>query len=944
MNRPSTRLVALPVLLAGCVAEPVSIAPTGVVRAVPDGVRARLAAEARAIHGQDEGFVAELSQVGLTARFDAEGASFAGRKGDVALRLHTAAWGRSGSMATMDGGRAPALGDCVAESDASGRCLRRLELADATLTEWWVGLGNGVEQGWTLEAAPAGEGPLVFEVAIEGALAIDATADGASVTDADGRAWNVAQVVAWDARGEPLPATLSVADDRVRIVVDDRGAAYPVTVDPVYETAAWTASGDDYSWLGYSLDSAGDVNGDGFGDVIVGAPYARSRGRAYLYTGSTSGLSTIAATVLEAEALDDAFGHEVAGAGDVDGDGYDDVLVTAPGHASGAGRTYLFRGSPAGLVVGVPAAFAEAGPMPYAIAGAGDVDDDGYDDVIVGAPGHRAVYLYRGSAAGLETSSSCDLLNAADFGGAVAAAGDVNGDGYADVIVGAASPDGARAGRAFVFTGSAMGLSTSVYTYLVEDKSGPSFGGAVAGAGDVNGDGYDDVIVAAPEYASSTGHAYVYEGSANGLATSASTVLWGDPTSGFATAVDGAGDVNADGYDDVIIGAPESETVDLYLGSANGLPYAESLSLTVAEYLFGSAVSGAGDVDGDGADDVLVGTWTTQMKNGSAYLFEGYAIDQDGDGIVADDDCDDRDPAVALEPVNARYRDADGDGLGDPANSALVCTRVPGYVDNADDCDDANATIGEAGVRYTDTDGDGHGDAAMGDARCPSVPGYVISSDDCDDSNPNVGGPDMQFRDTDGDGYGDALHAAPKCPGEGRYVPNDDDCNDSDPSIGAVEGGWFRDVDGDGHGDPDRSEEVCPFTYGYVRTSDDCDDQNPEVGAGNEQFLDADGDGFGDPAARKFSCHTAAGYVANAADCDDASADVNPDAEDVGGDDVDQNCSGAAAELLGFGCSTVHPVDGAGLIALLGAALVRRRRASVRPVAEPRSPPGSSRS
>jgi hypothetical protein len=202
---------------------------------------------------------------------------------------------------------------------------------------------------------------------------------------------------------------------------------------------------------------------------------------------------------------------------------------------------------------------------------AGDVNGDGYDDVIIGAPWYSngqsnegAAAVYHGSATGLSSVPNWGDegdQNTALFGTSVGTAGDVNGDGYADVIVGASWYDNGQTneGAAAVYYGSAAGLSL-VPSWLGEgNQEAAVFGAAVGTAGDVNGDGYDDVIVGAPLYTNgqtNEGAAFVYYGSAAGLSPIAAWLGESDQEEAdFGKSVGTAGDVNGDGYADVIVGA-----------------------------------------------------------------------------------------------------------------------------------------------------------------------------------------------------------------------------------------------------------------------------------------------------------------------------------------------------------------------------------------------------
>jgi len=316
------------------------------------------------------------------------------------------------------------------------------------------------------------------------------------------------------------------------------GAAFLYLGSPsgLSASPSWTATGDQVGEeFGISVSSGGDVNGDGYDDVVVGADcYSDGQtgeGRAFLYLGSSSGLSDLPSWTAESDQADAGFGYAVSSAGDTNCDGYDDVVVGAPFYSNGQdyeGRAYLYLGTSSGLSTS-PSWTAESdltdANLGFSVSSTGDVDDDGFDDVIIGAPCYTngqskegCAFFYIGSSSGLSSSPSwtgeSDQVDS-DFGDSVSSAGDVNGDGHSDVVIGARYyMNGEQGeGRAFLYLGSSSGLPSSSDWTAESDQTWALFGCSVSSAGDVNGDGRDEVIVGAPSYTSSAideGRAYLY--------------------------------------------------------------------------------------------------------------------------------------------------------------------------------------------------------------------------------------------------------------------------------------------------------------------------------------------------------------------------------------------------------------------------------------------------
>ncbi len=299
----------------------------------------------------------------------------------------------------------------------------------------------------------------------------------------------------------------------------------------------------DGAYLGVSVSPAGDVNGDGYGDIIIGSSRAHDsfgqdeEGFAQVYFGSSSGLADTTSWRAEGEQSGALLGYSVSGSGDVNGDGYGDVVAGAPKYDDGQsneGKAYMWLGSssgPNGGITGTPSnADWEAASdnteawFGAAVSTAGDVNGDGYADVVVGAPYYTngqddegAVRLYLGTGSGLDPNyDNHDEANSigAQFGRSVAVAGDVNGDGYADIIAGAPNytDNLSMQGMAYLWIGSADGIGATRHWAVAGGSAIAMYGSSVATAGDVNGDGYSDIIVGAPGDASYAGSIYAYYG------------------------------------------------------------------------------------------------------------------------------------------------------------------------------------------------------------------------------------------------------------------------------------------------------------------------------------------------------------------------------------------------------------------------------------------------
>jgi hypothetical protein len=474
-----------------------------------------------------------------------------------------------------------------------------------------------------------------------------------------GAAFGYSAATAGDVNGDGYSDVIVGATNYDFMFTGEGGAfVYLGSASGLATGAAWSAESNQASAsLGQSVASAGDVNGDGYSDVIVGVPYydngpLTDEGAAFVYPGSAAGLATTPAWTGEGNQSNAHFGISVASAGDVNGDGFSDVIVGAEGYTNGQlseGRALVYLGATAGLALS-PAWTAEGNDqnasLGHSVGTAGDVNGDGYSDVIVGVPYNLDLsgtlrgktLVYHGSASGLGASPAWTVQGdqpGSGFGISVGTAGDVNGDGFSDVIVGdyQATNGESQEGRAFVYHGSLSGLSPAPNWTAESNQAHSAFGCSVGTAGDVNGDGFSDVIVGASAYSNvtNTGRAFVYHGSPSGLGLAPA---WQANAGGngvaFGSSVGTAGDVNGDGYSDVIVGDPRAGWALMFPGSPTGLQLSSWISDGGGSA--GAAVATAGDVNGDGYSDVIVGAPTYshgQTSEGRAYMYYGNG----GDGL-----------------------------------------------------------------------------------------------------------------------------------------------------------------------------------------------------------------------------------------------------------------------------------------------------------------------
>ena len=431
--------------------------------------------------------------------------------------------------------------------------------------------------------------------------------------------------------------TLNVSNNINQTGILPISAIYPTDIDGglAFKIIGTTADSN----TGYSVSSAGDINGDGIDDMLIGASQidttAFNAGAAYVVFGNANGfgtgfdLNSINGTngfVIQGLAVVDQLGNAVSNAGDINNDGFDDIILGAYtsqlSSVAGVGKSYVIFGGQN-----------------------------------VGSSGTLDLATLDGSN-GYKVSGFAKYDN---LGRSVSNAGDINGDGFADVIIGAPHNNGnpAGLGASYIVFGKGTFGTGNVDLTTLDGSNGFKFTGAsnrdgtgysVSSAGDMNGDGYDDLIISAPFTNTYTGSAFVVFGKASGFAPDISQADL-DGTNGFkmnglanndyfGKSVSNAGDINGDGFDDIVIGASNADSNGLtnngvsyvVFGKASGFSSTLDMSTLDGSNGFtisgaggdsvyvGSKVSNAGDINGDGIDDLMVNTFN---NGGKTYVIFG---------------------------------------------------------------------------------------------------------------------------------------------------------------------------------------------------------------------------------------------------------------------------------------------------------------------------------
>lgn len=454
--------------------------------------------------------------------------------------------------------------------------------------------------------------------------------------------------------------------------------AYATTVTSLDNFTGTFIGEDAGDEAGSDLAVVGDVNGDGYEDILIGAINAsgiqENSSAAYLlYGGAGSSFVSGEIDLSQADAAffgvnerDGAEGITI-GTGDVNTDGYSDILIgqgaVDQGVSAEVGTLYIFFGNQSMLsgTISLNAAdvkiVGENAGARLSRSAVGDVNGDSVNDIIVGAhyeSSAGAVYIFYGDTetgfSGEIDASAADVkITGAfsdDFFGAAIATGNVNADAYDDILIGASGATGNNisAGSAYLVYGSNSLSSGSITTVANSQFDGETNNDAAGGQvylKDINNDGYDDIFISATEddtTASNAGIVYLRYGQAATIGDVSlidfTVNFVGDTTNGrLGTDIGHIADVNGDGYNDIMLTATKnSGTTYIFFGQASAL--SSTVEVSSAAYRIDqvnapfSYVSGGGDVNGDGYDDILIGaTGADQGGNDAGAVYLGYLVD-----------------------------------------------------------------------------------------------------------------------------------------------------------------------------------------------------------------------------------------------------------------------------------------------------------------------------
>ncbi len=929
----------LPLALAAACAPPApeDSALHGVQAGVSSGSDLGPELQAEPVYGSFDaaggGYSAELPS--FTARFEGDAVLLDVGAGQVSLR--PGGFGRGGA-GVEPGAAVAALGGC---EGVIRDCHPRLELARGEVLEWWAVKDGGLEQGWTLAAAPEGRGELSLGVQVTGAsLQVGAQQIGMQLEG--GGQLLVSGLLAWDADGQLLPSRFEAEEGGFRVRVDDRGARYPIEVDPTYTTinfddrsapcnfSSASTPATFYSSVGLTLSSAAFEVLNECGNFGV-TGHTAPNFLAWNNGGPATGLSETFTFSPPATSVTLNAGSNKGGTGTLVA--YDSAggVITSSSISIGTTLQPISVSSTTLIDHVIFTATGASGVVDDLVwVAETDADSDGYiesedcDDSDASInPGATEIC----DAANVD--EDCDgLSDDADSSVSSATKGtwyqDADSDGYAGTV-----------------TTSTCDMPSGYLTTSTDcdDTKAAINPGATeicdASNTDEDCDGLSDD--ADSSVSSATKGTWYQDADSDGYAGTATTSTCDMPSGYLTTSTDcddtkaainpGATEIcdasntdeDCDGLSDDADSSVSSATKGTWYQDADSDGYAGTTTTSTCDMPTGYLTTSTD------CDDTKAA-----INPGATEVCDASNTDEDCDGLS-----DDADSSVSSATKGTWYRDADSDGYAGTATTS-TCDIPSGYLTTSTDCDDTKAAINPGATEVcdasnTDEDCDGLSDDADSSvssatkstwyrdadtdgyagttttSTCDQPTGYLTTSTDCDDTKAaiNPGATevcDASNTDEDCDGLSD----------------------DADSSVSsATKGTWYRDADSDGYAGTSTTS-TCDIPSGYLTTATDCDDTLAAINPGATEVCDAantdedcdgladdadssvssatksswyqdsDSDGYGGTTVRS-ACDLPSGYSATSSDCDDAAAAVNPGATEVcDASDTDEDCDGQA--------------------------------------------------
>lgn len=526
------------------------------------------------------------------------------------------------------------------------------------------------------------------------------------------------------------------------------------------------------SYFGVSVNDAGDLNSDGFDDIIIGRGANSYWNKCWIYFGG-SNPDTIVDVVLNGAENSSQFGFRVSGAGDVNNDGFDDVVVGDFDYNNDCGEAYIyFGGNEMDAICDVvlsPNAIAPVSISGFgaSVASAGDINNDGFDDVIIGSPWDNtstgAAYIFYGGD-GMDTNATkiegrmIEQAYSGNFGISVSGVQDVNNDGFSDVLIGTDFNPTFSRGRAYLYFGSAEMDTVPDVIMTADETDAYNFGFSVSDGGDINGDGFDDIIIGAIGTSNTEGYTFVFYGGTE-MDNIPDLQIMGEHSEentfgGFGASVSATGDINSDGFDDFIVG---NNWYFIHAGKSyvyfGGNPADTIVDMELeGEYLYNLtayATSIVEDINNDGFDDILVGApgyqgdYITDFGTGRVYIYFGGSTTDTIADIILDGPWNVGCFGWALSSAGDFNNDGFNDFIVGAYNEAYLFFGGPQFDDVPDiifEGDYYAYILGNAVAPAGDVNNDGYDDLILGAWGSDVYKGqaFIYFGNDTYENNPDV--------------------------------------------------------------------------------------------------------------------------------------------------------------------------------------------------------------